>query len=386
MIHLVVREPIAYQRMLCRAICDYSRGNFRAWFAGGDENDFSPNDRFDHGFLSEGFGRLFSALRTDRDPLIILGGWSSGFAYKTLLIARALRVPTLIWADHPHPRQRSWTFAKLRASYVRLLSYGVPGFLACGSPTIEHLAEFGISRDKIFHFPYWVEVPPAWSLPSFCSDPSDSRKPLKLTAVGRLVPMKGFDVAIQAIALANQAAEYAIAELEIIGDGPERAHLEHTVKATGQEKSVSFAGLLSNDLVLEKLEKADAVIVPSKFEPYGVVVLEALAHGRPVLASDRVIAAIDRDDGSGAILFHSAGAADQLAAQIKELASDRDMVARSSHAARAIAELWRPEKAGEILKSVMNDRLPDRKNLFDDLRSIHATIGTRPTNPTSHAS
>lgn len=386
MIHLVVREPIAYQRMLCRALGDHGRGNFVAWFAGGDESDFSPADNFDRRFLAQGFGNLFSALRTDRDPVIVLGGWSSSFAYKTLLIAKALRVPTLIWADHPHPRQRSWGFNKLRTSYLQLLSHTVPGFLACGSPTVEHLAGFGISRDKIFHFPYWVELPAVWSLPESRSEHQDSRKSLRLIAVGRLVPMKGFDIAIKALASANQAAGRAIAELEIIGEGAERANLEHTVTATGQEKSVSFSGVLPNDLVLEKLEQADAVIVPSKFEPYGVVVLEALAHGRPVLASDRVIAAIDKDDGSGAILFHAAGDAELLAAQIERLAGDRNILAGAARAARTVAERWKPERAARILETILNERLPHRTNALSGLRPIPTTIGDRKSNPTSHAS
>jgi glycosyltransferase involved in cell wall biosynthesis len=102
--------------------------------------------------------------------------------------------------------------------------------------------------------------------------------------------------------------------------------------------------------VWSSLEDTDALVIPSKFEPYGVVVLEALAGARPVLASDQVIAALDRDDGSGAIVFHHVGDSDSLAQQIQSLLDQRDLLMKRSLAARAIAEKWAPARAASILQ------------------------------------
>src|SRR5438067_1160354 len=78
-----------------------------------------------------------------------------------------------------------------------------------------------------------------------------------------------------------------------------------------------------------------------------------MARGRPVFASDRVIAALDRDDGSGAIVVHPAGDAESLAQQIEDLANHRDQLRRASFAARAISEKWKPDRAASILDSVL---------------------------------
>lgn len=353
MIHLIIREPIAYQRTLCRALDQHFDGEFIAWFASGGDSDFATRDNFQRRFLGEvGFQRLFSVLRTDRDPVIILGGWSSALAYRTLLIAAVLRVPTLIWADHPFPRNRRWLFDALRKVYLRMLGRFVVAFLGCGTPTVEHLVSLGIPQPKVFNFPYWVEVPADWSPPPPLSDAGSSTKPLRLLAIGRLVPIKSFDVAIRAVARANQNAGARIAELIIIGDGPERHALESLVGSLGPQSMITFTGTLENAKVFAHVSEADAVIVPSKFEPYGVVVLEALAHGRPVFASDKVIAALDRNEGSGAIQLHSAGDAEGLARQITRLAGDREVLRKSSQAARVIAEAWRPERSGSILDEV----------------------------------
>jgi glycosyltransferase involved in cell wall biosynthesis len=241
--------------------------------------------------------------------------------------------------------------------YLRLLSRRAVAFLACGTPTVEHLATLGIPRAKIFNFPYWVEVPTDWSPPSRIFDENSTARPLRLLAIGRLVSMKGFDVAIRAVELANQNADRPVAELSIIGEGSERESLEQLVDSLGVASAVTFKGRLDNSTVCEHLQEADAVIVPSTFEPYGVVVLEALAHGRPVLASDQVIAALDRADESGAIRLHSPGDVKQLATQIKMLAADGIALHKAAAAARKIAGLWKPERAAQMLQGILNDRL-----------------------------
>lgn len=366
MIHLVIREPIEYQRTLCQALSDSFKGAFVAWFAETpDALAWKPAENFTRRFLKEvGYLRLLRELKADPQALLILGGWSSAMAYKTLLISTLLRVPVCIWTDHPHPRMRNWPAAALRKAYLRVLGHRVLAFLTCGQPTAEHLASWGIAADKIINFPYWVAVSEEWSLPERCVE-NRVERPLKLVSVGRHVPVKAFEVAIEAISLTNKKAGRTIATLDLIGDGIERKHLEEMAKSFGVQDVVTFSGWLDNQEVWRRIRDADALVVPSQFEAYGVVVLEALANGRPVLASDRVIAAIDRDDCSGAIFFHPIRDVECLAQQIKILADDKSVLRMSCEAARAIAEKWRPERAASILKPLFdraNQKLAGESN------------------------
>jgi len=358
MIHLVIREPLDYQRTLCQALSHSYEGAFVAWF--GEKPDLHALQRresFTRRFLTEvGYSSLFRELRSDSEAVVILGGWSSAMVYKTLFITAVLRIPTFIWTDHPHPRKRNWILARLRQAYLRLLSYRVSGFLSCGQPTAVHLKSCGIDSRKIANFPYWVEVPNEWSLPRRCGAAQDGQ-PLRLIVVGRHIRVKAFEVAIEAVALANRKAGRNIATLDLIGDGKEHIYLEALVQLLGLQDMVTFSGWLNNEEVWRRLRDADALVVPSRFEPYGVVVLEAMANGRPVLASDQVVAARDRDDGFGAIFFHAAGDAECLAQQIKILAEDEKVLRIASEAARAIAEMWRPERAASILGSILDTRI-----------------------------
>ncbi len=358
MIHLVTWLPLPYQLTLCQTLSDAYGPAFVAWFAEGAHEEFpyssGPQNSFSHHYLSDvGYGKFFRELKADPEAIVILCGWSSPMTNKTLLMTNLLRIPVFIWADHPHPRKRSWVAERSRRLYLQFLARMASGFLACGTPTVEHLVSLGIERKKVTNFPYWVELPQEWSVPKRCLDEDAAPRPLRLLAIGRHVPVKQFEVAIEAVALANKRAGRELVELVMVGDGPERPRLEALARSLSCQASVTFPGWLETDEVYEKLREADALVITSRFEPYGVVVLEAMAAGRAVLAAAGVVAARDRDEGTGAISLHPIGDAECLAEQITLLASDCERLRKASLSSRATAEKWPRERAITIIDEVL---------------------------------
>ena len=103
---------------------------------------------------------------------------------------------------------------RVRKLYLRFLSRFVAGFLCCGRPTVEHLLSLGLDVGKLTEFPYWVDVPEHWSLPpAVCG-----RASLRLIAIGRLIEVKQFEVAIKAVALTNARTPKRSIELVLMGD------------------------------------------------------------------------------------------------------------------------------------------------------------------------
>lgn len=358
MIHTVTWLPLPYQLTLCRALSDAYGPAFVAWFAERTHKDFpycsEVQEQFVHYYLSEvGYGKFLRALRADPEAVVILCGWSSPMTNRTLLLTTLLGIPVFVWADHPHPRQRSMLLELARKTFLFLLAHKVSGFLACGTPTVEHLVSLRIPRSKITSFPYWVEIPNEWSVPKRCWDEAASSRRLRLLAIGRHVPVKQFEVAIEAVALVNKRAGASVAELVLTGDGPERGRLEALSGSVAKLATVSLTGWLEASEIREQMKAADALVITSRFEPYGVVVLEAMACGRPVLASEGVVAARDRDDGSGAVLLHPSGDIECLADQIASLASDRELLEMAARAARATAEGWPLTRAVAIINRML---------------------------------
>jgi glycosyltransferase involved in cell wall biosynthesis len=102
-----------------------------------------------------------------------------------------------------------------------------------------------------------------------------------LLAVAALVPRKGVDVLLAA--LARLAGEGLRPELWIAGQGPARAGLERQARELGLSERVRFLG--ERDDVADLLAACDVFILPSRREGLGVAALEAMAAGRPVVAT-----------------------------------------------------------------------------------------------------
>ncbi len=103
------------------------------------------------------------------------------------------------------------------------------------------------------------------------------RQPL-LLCIGRLVEQKGQDILIRAL------AQIPDARLVLVGEGPRRSDLESLAARLGLSGRITFTGV-SNDL-RPLLASADVYVQPSRREGFGLAAVEAMAAGRPVVASD----------------------------------------------------------------------------------------------------
>jgi len=100
--------------------------------------------------------------------------------------------------------------------------------------------------------------------------------PLRAAFVGRLVPLKGVDMLLEAAAPLLGNGELL---LDIIGDGPERPQLEAMVEAEGIAEAVTFAGFVPHEDLSARLVQSDLFVFPSIREFGGGAVLEAMALG-----------------------------------------------------------------------------------------------------------
>jgi glycosyltransferase involved in cell wall biosynthesis len=101
--------------------------------------------------------------------------------------------------------------------------------------------------------------------------------------VGRLVYEKGIHILINAIpkVLAKTDAKFVI-----VGSGYMQEQLSNIVKSMGLEHKVLFTGFVDEESLLKLQKVADVSVVPSLFEPFGIVALEAMAAKSPVVVSD----------------------------------------------------------------------------------------------------
>jgi glycogen(starch) synthase len=141
---------------------------------------------------------------------------------------------------------------------------------------------------------------------------------------GRLVYEKGVQDIVAA--LPRLCAAHPGLRLVVAGDGPHRAELQGQVDRLGLRSAVSFAGFLGGDLPAV-MAATDAMIVPSIYEPFGMIALEAVAAGVPVVAADTGGLKEIVESGQTGMTFPS-GDADALARAVSRLLRDQSVTRR----------------------------------------------------------
>jgi len=101
--------------------------------------------------------------------------------------------------------------------------------------------------------------------------------------VGRMAYQKGVDLLVEAIPAALAFNPHA--KFVFVGDGDMRMGLEDRCRALGISHAVRFLGYISESEVIDLYRACDAVCVPSRNEPFGIVILEAWSAGKPVIAT-----------------------------------------------------------------------------------------------------
>ena len=196
-----------------------------------------------------------------------------------------------------------------------------------------------------------------WQRPSRHED----NDPIRFAFLGELVHFKAVDILLRAF---RRVVDRIPAELEIIGEGPERKSLERLTRRLGLAERVDFCGRLDGQELADRLGQASVFTFPSLREAGGAVVLEAMSLGLPVIAADWGGPAEFLGPDEGILVPPDSPASFEagFAAAMLRLAADKELRERLGRAARAkvVAEYtWddRVQRLLEIYRSV-GDRIP----------------------------
>ena len=146
--------------------------------------------------------------------------------------------------------------------------------------------------------------------------PEPAAEPLVLFA-GRHIPEKRVPAIVPAIARAR--ARLPALRAAILGDGPERAEVLRRVRECGLEDAVTVPGFVATETVDELMGRALCMLLPSRREGYGLVVIEAAARGTPsIVVPDPDNAAVELiEDGVNGVIAPSASPEDLAAAIVR---------------------------------------------------------------------
>jgi glycosyltransferase involved in cell wall biosynthesis len=173
-----------------------------------------------------------------------------------------------------HPRLWNWLYRQFYPRADRII--------CVGDYVLDDLADnFGIPRGKMARVYNPVDIDMTRRLAEAGGNPYSGKGP-HLVAAGRLSKEKGFDVLLDAMPLVRAAISDA--GLTILGDGPLKPDLLAQRERLGLCEAVRLVGFQPNPFPYFK--HADMFVLSSRYEAFGLAVIEALAVGTPVVASD----------------------------------------------------------------------------------------------------
>lgn len=171
----------------------------------------------------------------------------------------------------------SKTISTTQVSLLKKCIEGCSKFICVGNALKQSIIEYTGTQKDIYVIPNMVDkrfVP---------NDGASIGCDFFYVTIGNLIHRKRFDLTIKAFAMCFKGQEHI--KLKIIGDGELAESLKSMVDDLGISSQVLFMGRLSRTDVVIELQKSDVFVLPSDFETFGVVYIEAMACGLPVIGT-----------------------------------------------------------------------------------------------------
>jgi len=296
--------------------------------------------------------RMRGALDEIRPEVVAIPGWSNRGALAALERSVNINIPAILMSDTWDLRSRPiWLKTNIKGRLVRLF----PSALVAGRRQVECLLALGMPRERIFVGYDVVDNLHFWRIAEAArQEQRVVRSRLGLPerfflSVSRFVPEKNLGRLIKAFAKYRNCTGGGSWKMVLLGDGPLRRRLLDLRNALRLEDDLMLPGFQQYDDLPIYYGLAGAFILASTWEPWGLVVNEAMAAGLPVLVSNRCGCAPDLvEEGRNGYTFDPYDVENlaRLMLRMSDGSLDLEAMGQASH---EIIARWTPETFAENL-------------------------------------
>lgn len=233
-------------------------------------------------------GRLWEVLDQTEPTVVAVPGWWDPGALIAIEWACDRGVPVVLMSDSTrHDGPRVWWREAIKRRVVSLCQSG----FAAGQRHVHYLRGLGMAPNRITTGYDVVENTHFVAGAETARKQTGLRNELGLPdryfmCCARFVEKKNLSMLVRAYARYRKRVGTAAWKLVLVGDGPLRESLEQEVRALGLGRDVSFPGFQTYEDLPAYYGLADAFVLPSRYEQWGLVVNEAMASGLLVLVSE----------------------------------------------------------------------------------------------------
>lgn len=271
--------------------------------------------------------RILGALARAHPDGIVVGGFSFPALYAAVY-SRFVGCALAIHSDGTSDSEREISRGQRLARAVMLRACGCA--VANSAAAERRFLELGVRPGRLFRANHTTNIEPLWAVARQRSE-APAEGPLRVISVGRLIPRKGIDLLIEAVARAVGAG--VDLRLNIVGSGPEEGRLRELARERELGSRVRFHGFVDQPQLPALYAEAEVFAFPTLEDPFGIVALEAAAAGLAIIGG--------RDAGATQELVRhgETGLAtdprdvERTAAHLADLAADRGRTAAMGRAA-----------------------------------------------------
>lgn len=319
--------------------------------------------------------RVSRWIANETPDVVWLHGWSHAFCRAVWAVANAKNIPVILRGETSLECVKGPLLTRTlhRLYYARKFKR-VSGFLSIGTLNHKLYESYGVPEKQICLVPYMVDDDFFSRHAAALSNQRQSlRESLGITSnqpvlffCGKLIEEKGVESLIRAVSVV--ASESRLKRepppvLILAGEGALRSKLE-SLAADICASEVRFIGFCNQTELPAYYDLCDLFILPSRFEPWGLVVNEAMAVGRPVIVSDAVGCRVDlvRDGQNGSVF--GAGDPTALAAAIRFWLADRTALRTAGQASKEILRAWRAQFDVQKIKNLLTLAIQNEGSLL----------------------
>ena len=211
------------------------------------------------------------------------------------------------------------------------LTYQSRQVICCSSFMVDEVVHaFQLPREKVHLVPNGVDADD-WAPP--VPAPRRGQDGPLVVSWGRVQYEKGFQTLVEATARLRH--DMPRLHVVVAGRGSYLDELRHLAHQRGAHEHLHFPGFVTDAELRDLLHRASAAVIPSLYEPFGIVALEALASGAPLVsaASGGLVEVLH---GTGAALLYAPGDVDELEHQLRRVLTDPNVAAHGQRSGAAL--------------------------------------------------
>jgi glycosyltransferase involved in cell wall biosynthesis len=301
-------------------------------------------------------------MKRSRPDVVWVHGWGTAFALGALMAAHACGVPILLRGEtHLRCLKPGIWWRWLHRAVLSRVFTQVDQFLAIGSANREFYRSYGVAEDRISLVPYVTDNA---HFQRACQAAAAGREEFRrslglepgrpvLLFIGRLSWEKNLPTLFEAMRLLQmEVPQESRPCLLIGGEGP----LSTEMRAMAAERAgedVRFLGFTQQSRLPALFDVSDALVLPSRIEPWGMVVNEAMNAGLPLILSDRVGSGDDLlRHGENGVVFETMNPR-SLADAIQRVTGDPAFAAKAELASLRRVNQWSPAFAAQGLREAL---------------------------------